>query len=130
MKLQTQELNTQDLQLPKAKYILVDFWFNNCRPCLEAFPKMKELYERFHRKGFEIVGISIDRTENIEKWQNRIIERNLVWSQYLDENGKIATNNKITGFPTTFLLDEQKNVIKKNIPLDMLEKLLESQLMN
>lgn len=130
LKLKTPELNTQDLQLPKSKYILVDFWFNNCRPCLEAFPKMKELYGKFHEKGFEIVSISVDRTESIAKWQNRIVERNLVWPQYLDENGKMATNNKIISFPTTFLLDEHGNVIKKNLPLDMLEKLLESQLTN
>ena len=126
--LKTVDLYPVTTVLPKAKYTLIDFWFSRCKPCLEAFPKMKELYKRFHDKGFEIVGISVDKTEFIPKWQERIVERELIWLQYLDENGQIAGKNKIVSYPTTFLLNEKGMVIEKNIPLEDLEQLLENNL--
>ncbi|NKI24938.1 TlpA family protein disulfide reductase [Arenibacter sp. 6A1] len=126
--LKTVDLDLMTMILPKAKYTLVDFWFSRCKPCLEAFPKIKELYGRFRDRGFEIVSISVDKVEYIPKWQERIVERELNWPQYLDENGGIAEKNKIVSYPTTFLLDEKGIVIEKNLPLEDLERLLENNL--
>lgn len=122
--LKTVELKDQKLTLPKAKVTLVDFWFSHCRPCLQAFPKMKELYKQYHETGFEIIGISVDRTKYIGKWQKVIKDKELDWPQYLDENGALATNEKIISFPTNFLLNEKGEVIRKNISLEELEELL------
>ena len=116
------------LQLPKARYTLVDYWFNNCRPCLEAFPKIQQLYGKYHAKGFEVIGISVDRTEHIGKWKQRIKDEGLKWPQYLDENGIKTKKDRITVFPTTFLLNEKGEVVKKNIPLEKLEKLLKNNM--
>src|SRR5690606_38166049 len=60
--LKNRELNTVKLELPKAKYILIDYWFNRCIPCLNTFPKLKKLYADYHSKGFEIISISVDKT--------------------------------------------------------------------
>lgn len=121
-------LKSQKLELPEAKFILVDYWFSSCRPCLEAFPKLKQLYGKFHNLGFEIISISVDKTEDVVKWRQRIKEKELNWPQYLDENGKDAQMNKVVFFPTTFLLDANGVIIEKNIPLETLEKLLEKNL--
>lgn len=128
LELKSVNLEPVTMVLPKAKYTLVDFWFSRCKPCLEAFPKMKELYGRFHTKGFEMVSISVDKIEFIPKWQERILEKELNWPQYLDENGGIAEKNKIVSYPTTFLLDEQGVVVEKNLPLEDIEQLLENNL--
>lgn len=126
LNLKTQSYELKKLELPETKYILVDFWFSRCKPCLKAFPKLKELYVKFHKKGFEIISISTDKTEDTDVWKQKIVEQELLWPQYLDENGVIAEKNKITFFPTTFLLNNKKQVIKKNISLEELEKLLEN----
>jgi len=128
LELKSVNLEQVTMVLPKAKYTLVDFWFSRCKPCLEAFPKMKELYGRFHDKGFEIVSISVDRIEYIPKWQERIVERELNWLQYLDENGETAKKNKIVSYPTTFLLNEKGIVVERNLPLEDIEQLLENNL--
>jgi thiol-disulfide isomerase/thioredoxin len=128
LELKTVDLDPVTMTLPKAKYTLVDFWFSRCKPCLEAFPKIKELYGRFRDRGFEIISISVDKVEYIPKWQERIVERELNWPQYLDKNGEIAEKNKIVSYPTTFLLDEKGMVIEKNLPLEDLERLLEINL--
>lgn len=128
MLLKNKDLKHEKLRIPKAKVILVDYWFSNCKPCLEAFPKLKVLYDKYNSKGFEIVSISIDRAKDIEKWKNRIREFNLKWDHYLDENGIEAEKDKIRKFPTTFLLDTKGEIIKKNITIEELEEFLKENL--
>lgn len=129
------ELNLKDrqqvgiqLQLPQTKYTLIDYWFYNCRPCLENFPKMKELYTTYKSKGFEIIGISVDRTKNMSKWNDRIDEYELQWTNYWDENGLEAAKDKIFTFPTTYLLDENGRIIGKNLAMNEVEEILKNNL--
>jgi len=128
VKLKTINLNEQNLKLPKAKYTLIDFWFSRCKPCLETFPLLKQIYSDYNSQGFEIIQISIDRIQDIALWQKRIQENDLKWSHYLDENGVFSKENKILKFPTTFLLDENGLIIKKDIELKDLEIFLKNHL--
>lgn len=117
-----------DIHGAQSKYILVDFWFARCRPCLAQVPKLIELYTAYHSKGLDIIGISTDKTENIELWKKRIIDNKIPWKNYLDENSRESNIEKIISFPTNFLLDENYKVIQKNISLEDLEKLLKEKL--
>jgi thiol-disulfide isomerase/thioredoxin len=124
----TTQLNFSELKLPKAKYILLDYWFSRCRPCLDTIPYLKRLYSRYHERGFEIVSISTDKTKDIAIWQQRIKEYGLIWPQYLDENAIGANRLAINSFPTTYLLDSNGIMIRKNISPPELEKLLDEKL--
>ena len=126
--LQDKNLNIMNLEFPKAKYTLIDYWFNRCIPCLKSFPKLQKIYSQYNSKGFEIISISVDRTNEIDNWKKRIDDNKLDWIHYLDENGTEARIDKIFDFPTTFLLDENGKVIKKNILLQDLENFLEQEL--
>jgi len=125
------KLNLKNLQhqseiltIHKAEYILVYYWFSNCKPCLESFPHILNLYKKYKSKGFEIVSISVDRTSRISNWEKVIKEYELTWKNLLDENGKEAKKDKITTFPTTFLLDSDGKVLEKNITIGDLEEIL------
>ncbi|MDF7815225.1 TlpA disulfide reductase family protein [Hymenobacter sp. YC55] len=118
----------QQLQLPKAKYTLVDFWFCRCRPCIESFPALKKLYATYQPQGFEVVSISTDKTAEVPLWQKRIKEYELPWVQYLDENAVAATQLAVYSFPTTFLLDQTGKVVQRNITPEELEKFLAEKL--
>lgn len=123
------DLNNEKIVLPERKIILVDFWFSRCKPCLTQLPKLKEIYEKFAiTNKFEIIGISTDKTVNIDLWKKRIGENHLKWQNYLDENAFESNNEMIIGFPTNFLVDMNGIVIKKNISLLDLEEYLNKNL--
>ena len=124
----TQKLEEQELNLPKAQYTLVDFWFSRCRPCIESFPALKKLYATYQPKGFEIVSITTDQTDEIPLWQKRIKEYELPWMQYLDENAVEATKLLVHTFPATFLLNNKGELIKKDISPEELEEFLKAHL--
>ena len=114
---------------PGSKYTLIDFWFSRCGPCLQEFPKLKELFSAYQDKGFRIVGISIDKPVDKKIWQQTIQEKDLVWPQYLDLSGKLTVGQlSINYFPSNFLLDEKGRIIRKNISPSDLNNFLSQQM--
>jgi thiol-disulfide isomerase/thioredoxin len=129
LNLKTIDLNHEKLTFPEAEYTLIDYWFSRCKPCLEQLPSLIEIYNKNKDKGFNVIGISVDKTENIVNyWQKRIIERGIPWKNYLDENGDIATQEKIISFPTNFLLNSNGEVIQKNISIEELDFFLKENI--
>ena len=112
------------------KYTLIDFLFSYCAPCLEEIPKYKEVYSKYKNKGFEIIAISSDWTQDISNWQKTIDKNDLVWQNFHDKNKKETKKYNINSFPTTFLLDFKGKIIKKNPSLKDLEAFLEDNLKN
>lgn len=108
----------------KNKLTLVDFWYSNCSPCRRQFPNMRELYKQYGDKGFEIVGISVDKTEYKKEWENLIINDKLIWKQYLDRDGVEVNKLSIYAFPTNFLIDNTGKIIFKNISMAELKVFL------
>ncbi|MES2266527.1 MAG: TlpA disulfide reductase family protein [Bacteroidota bacterium] len=128
LELQTLQLTKSNLQLPKAKFILLDFWFSRCRPCLDAIPEMKKIYDKYKSRGFEIVSISTDNINDIAIWQKRVKSYGLNWFHYLDVNSKQSSSLAIKSFPTVFLLDSSGKVLKRDLSLDELSVFLASNL--
>lgn len=126
--LKTTDLKLTKLILPKAKYILKDFWFARCLPCLDTIPALKKLYNSYKDKGFEIVSISVDETINVPIWQKRIKEHGLVWTQYLEENNFKVNELGIKAYPTFILLDSQGKVIWRDFDLHDLNNFLKENL--
>lgn len=112
----------------KSKLTLVDFWYSGCSPCRAQFSSLKNLYNQFSNKGFEIVGISVDRDTDKKKWEDIIINDKLIWQQYWDMNGENTKSLSINAFPTNFLIDSTGKIIAKNISLEALDELLSRSL--
>ncbi|GAB3027835.1 hypothetical protein GCM10027185_29800 [Spirosoma pulveris] len=112
-----------------ASYTLVDFWYSRCTACLEEFPQLTNLFQLYRNKGFDIVGISIDKPVDSRLWVNTIEKRKLGWRQYLDLSGKFTLDELSIGyFPSNFLLDEKGTIINRNIRPDELSKFLAENL--
>jgi len=96
----------------KGKYLLVDFWASWCGPCRKAIPRLKTIYEKYNAKGFEILGISIDKDE--KAWRKALTEEAMPWKQVLspDMNVTMKTYN-FYGIPTLFFVDKEGNIIAK-----------------
>jgi len=99
----------------QGKYVLLDFWASWCIPCLDAFPHMKELYQKYSRDTFEIVAISIE--EDSLRWRQTMQKFNNPWPQLYGGNGfQQETFRKYRGggIPFYILVGPEGNIRRYN----------------
>jgi peroxiredoxin len=107
----------------KGKVVLLDFWATWCVPCVGELPNVIKAYEKHHDKGFEIIGISLDKNE--EGLKNFTKDRNMTWQQYFDGKGwsnKLAQKYGVQSIPATFLLDGEGKIIGRDLRGEALEE--------
>ncbi|MBS1932675.1 MAG: TlpA family protein disulfide reductase [Bacteroidetes bacterium] len=115
-------INLYDL---KGEIVLIDFWASWCGPCRRNNPKLVELYKKYHDRGFEIYGISID--SNAANWKQAVQQDQLPWIQVNDNKGWYAPSTityDVNAIPASYLLD--KDGIIRLIDFD--ERNIESKL--
>ena len=103
------------------KLTLIDFWASWCAPCRAEMPNVKRLYAQYHPKGLEIYGVSFD--ENMVNWQNAVSQMKMPWIQVSDLKGwqsEGAGTYNIRAIPATVLIDQNGNIIAKNLRGDEL----------
>lgn len=99
-----------------SKLLLIDFWASWCAPCRKENPNLVKVYKRFKEQGFEILGVSLDRTR--EEWAKAVTADSLIWTQVSDLqyfNSKVAGLYSVTAIPSNFLLDQNGIIIAKNL---------------
>ena len=114
----------------RGKYLLVDFWAKWCKPCRIENPNIVKAYERFHDKGFDILGVSLDR--NRDDWLKAIEEDRLTWNHVSDLkywNSEVVPLYNIKGIPFAVLLDPEGRIIAKNLRGPALQAKLEEVLL-
>ncbi|ERM82947.1 hypothetical protein P872_04865 [Rhodonellum psychrophilum GCM71 = DSM 17998] len=115
-------VNLSDL---RGKYVLIDFWAAWCKPCREENPNVVRLYNQYKDKGFEVFGVSLDRTK--EAWVKAIADDELTWTHVSDLkyfNSAAAATYQINAIPATYLIDKEGNIIAKDLRGPSLENKL------
>ena len=113
----------------RGKVVVVDFWASWCRPCRMENPNMVKLYQKYHEKGLEILGVSLDGDR--ESWMKAIHQDGLYWTQVSDLkrwNCAAARQYNVTGIPFTLLLDKEGKIVAKGLRGDDLLKKVEALL--
>jgi len=96
----------------KNKYVLIDFWASWCGPCMSELPYLKDAYNRFSSKGFEILGVSLDQDR--DSWLNAVKDNDMNWIHVSDLkywSNEVAQLYNIHSIPANFLVDCQTGII-------------------
>ena len=97
-------------------YLLVDFWASWCRPCREENPNVLSVYKDFKNKGFDILGVSLDR--NKKSWEKAIQDDKLTWHHVSDLGYWQSVAARLYGIrsiPSNVLIDPNGVIIAKNL---------------
>jgi len=108
-----------------GKLTILDFWASYCGPCLRKSQNLlKPLYEEYHEKGLEIVGVSLDK--DIERWKETLRKQEYPWPNI--NSGEIYSPVKewfdVYDIPTLILLDKDGKIIAKDPDKPHLKKII------
>ena len=113
---------------PSNRYVLVDFWATWCGACVETMPQLKEIYSKYHDKGLEIYGLSVDA--NRKNWETYLAKNQLPWINVCEgsggrkENSKVRQDYALRGYPTTLLIDCQSGEVIARGELEEIDAML------
>jgi peroxiredoxin len=115
--LPTPKGDTIKLSSTRGTVVLLDFWASWCSPCRQENPNLVKAYNLYHRKGFQIYQVSLDKTK--DAWVKGIEDDQLGnWIHVSDVqywNSKAVQLYKIESIPSNFLLDREGHIIATNL---------------
>jgi peroxiredoxin len=112
----TPDGKTLSLKQALGKVTIIDFWASWCGPCRKENPSVVALYNEFHAKGLNIIGVSLDK--DAAKWKEAIAKDKLTWSHVSNLQfwtDPIAVLYNIKSIPATYILDEKGVIIASNL---------------
>ena len=102
--------------IAKNKYTLIDFWASWCGPCRREMPNVVAAYKEYNKKGFGIVGVSLD--SDAEAWKKAIKDMDMTWDHMSDVKGwqcEGAALYGVNSIPATVLVAQDGTIIARNL---------------
>jgi thiol-disulfide isomerase/thioredoxin len=125
LEMETPEGGKLKLSSLRGKIVMIDFWASWCGPCRKDMPHVKEIYAKYKNKGFEILGVSLDREKR--DWVAAIQKDGLTWPQISDLkfwDSDAARLYNLQAIPHTVLLDKDGKILSKGLRGEELDKAL------
>lgn len=112
-----------------SKYILIDFWYSHCTPCIAQFEELKLIYSQYKIEEFQIIGISTDLKKDKKEWISAISKYQIPWLNLWTPDGFISKKYFIESFPTNYLIDQSGRILFHDISLPELKIFLSKNIL-
>ena len=115
--------------LASGSYVIVDFWASWCGPCRAENPNVKKIYAKYHDKGLEIIGVSLD--EDKQQWETAIDKLGIKWLQLSDLKGwenAVARQFDVNSIPYTIIVDNKGQTLATDLRGESLQTFIAERL--
>jgi peroxiredoxin len=92
----------------RGDVVMVNFWATWCGPCRQEMPLLDELYSRYERVGFSLLGVNID--DDSRKAMNMVSELGVSFPVLFDARKEVSKLYKVEAMPVTVLIDREGTV--------------------
>jgi peroxiredoxin len=92
----------------RGNVVMVNFWATWCGPCRQEMPLLDELYNRYERVGFSLLGVNID--DDSRKAMNMVAELGVNFPVLFDARKEVSKLYQVDAMPVTVIIDREGNV--------------------
>lgn len=109
----------------KGKVVVIDFWAGWCSDCAADMPRLKSIYEKYHDKGVEFVGVSLDNPESeggLRTMTAAVARLGIPWPQFYQGNytdSDFSAGWGINAIPWAFVIDQDGNLASADAQKDL-----------
>lgn len=105
--------NTVTMDSFKGKVVFLDFWASWCGPCKEELPELELLYKKYGKDGFEVIGVSVDKSEsNIAEFLKK---RPVSFTILTNIKGDVAEAYGLPGMPTGYIIGKDGTIQHRHV---------------
>ena len=92
----------------RGDVVMINFWATWCGPCRQEMPLLDELYSRYQRVGFNLLGVNID--DDSGRAMDMIRELGVSFPVLFDDQKQVSRMYDVDAMPVTVLVDREGNV--------------------
>ena len=101
-----------DKSLLGTKVTFITFWASWCPPCRMELPELQKLYNKYKGKGFQIIGINLDRDSSVKRAVKFAKKFKLTFPILRDSKEKLTAPMNVSSIPTMLIVDGKGKIIE------------------
>jgi cytochrome c biogenesis protein CcmG/thiol:disulfide interchange protein DsbE len=103
-----------ELASRRDRIVLLNVWATWCGPCRYEIPELQRIHDAYGKRGFEVVGVSVDEGE-AESVRQFVAENKMTYPVVLDPQGKLANVLETSVLPTSVLIGRDGRILWKKV---------------